>query len=308
MSNQKYFCPKCREPFTRERNIAQHLKKNTESCRDISARLEAHAEEVKQKTSAELNKQLNIIQENNKKVVDNLILARPVHKERKQVVENIQAQGKVLNFEKVVRKTKIPENILRTTVELMSAGDIILFRRIFIDHVDPQLRCIRVKDFGRDKYEYFDGNVWVTTTLGCIVEMFANELHDKYIFLIMEKAKKVAEIDRKYRHVDHAELIAKEIDELCIEYANITEHVTKLGIQEPEFMNEIKRGIRGFLAQSIGNGQKKSKTHSDSAFEYNEESEEIESISVDSEEINEVFLEEHEHIPVLRMMGIHIDL
>jgi hypothetical protein len=299
-------CPKCREPLARRRDIAKHLRRNTDRCNEVAARLEAQAVELKQQAAAELEARINIMQENNKKVIDNLVNTQPGPKERRRVIENFEAQGKILNFENVVRKTKIPEDVLRVTVELMAEGDIILFRRIFIDHVDPQFRCIRVKDFAREKYEFFDGETWVTTTLTNIVDQFAKALHSKYKFLIMEKAKKVSKIDNKYHPYNDSEKIAKEIDDICIEYANITEHVTKLGIQDQDFMNEIKRGISGYLANS--GGDKKPKKTVESAFEYNSESEEIESISLEDEEINEVFLEDHTIIPILRMMGIRINL
>lgn len=131
----------------------------------------------------------------------------------------------------------------------MAAGDIILFRKIYIDYTEPQFRCIRVKDFGRDKYQYFDGTEWVTTTLTFIAEYFANELHKKYKFMIFEKSDRIAEIDRMYPGMDFAEQNAQEIDDITVNYAKITEHVTKLGVLDSDFINEIKRGIRGVIGK-----------------------------------------------------------
>jgi hypothetical protein len=90
-------------------------------------RLEAKAEELKRKAAAELEERINIIQENNKKVIENLVNTQPGPKDRRRIVENMEDRGKILNFEDVVRKTKIPEDVLRVTVELMAEGDIMLF-------------------------------------------------------------------------------------------------------------------------------------------------------------------------------------
>lgn len=250
-TNNKIYCPKCGETFSRERRLTEHLEKKTIRCKTveefISAKTAGIEMKIEERVRADYEKRLTIIQENKNKIADALVNAPPGAKLRKKIVQNIEAENIILNFETVVQKTEIPKSVLRETVELMSDGDVILFKRIFIDHVPQNLRCIRVKDFARDKYEYYDGSVWVTTTLTYIVEQFANRLHSKYKFLIFEKANKIEEIDNMYSFKDYPEENAAEIDELTVQYAKVTEHVTKLGVNDYDFINEIKRGIRGLL-------------------------------------------------------------
>jgi phage FluMu protein Com len=262
-------CKKCNKIFTKARNLRRHLKENPENCKKIQDSIKHSIKDTSKKIEEDYEQRLTIIQENNKKVVDALIHAPAGVKNRQRVIENVNAQeNKIRNYETVVASTEIPEETLRKTVELMAEGDIILFRRIFIDHVKPELRCIRVKDFARDKFEFFDGKTWVTTTFTWLVEHFAQELHKKYKFLIFEKAQKVKDIDMMYYKDTQLKQNMRAINELCWEYANITEHVTKLGINDPDFINEIKRGIKGLLVNTSVDGSEK-KAESE-PFKFNE--------------------------------------
>ena len=246
-NNETFECPKCKESFTRKDNLSRHQQRDKKKCEEAEKKLQHMIELAKDEIRKEYEQRLNSIEEKNKTVIDSLIRAPVGAKNRQRVVDNNNALKKIHNFERVVTCTEIPEKTLRETVELMADGDIILFRRIFIDNIKLEDRCIRVKDFSREKYEYFDGTTWVTTTLTWIAEHFASRLHAKYKFLIFEKAQKVKDIDYIYYKPEQVEENMELINELCWEYANITEHVTKLGILEPEFINQLKRGIRGIL-------------------------------------------------------------
>lgn len=322
--NDKIRCPKCKDIFLNKRDVKRHIKKNTEKCRDLENQIKLENERISAKIRIEYENRINILQENNKKVVDTLIHAPTGVKTRQKVLQNIETieKSKVFNFEKVVYRTDIPISVLRNTVELLADGDVILFKRIFIEHIEPENRCIRVKDFGRDKYEYFDGNVWVTTTLTYIIEQFANELHKKYKFMIFEKSDRIAEIDRMYPVEDYPDQNIAEIDEITVRYAKITEHVTKLGILDTDFINEIKRGVRGLLANPLPNdkvkkgNEKEILVKSDSEkFVYNPEKEDL--VSSESEEIS--FDDEpltggksndgnEKLLPIFKILGIKCDL
>lgn len=240
-------CPKCGALFTRKYNMLRHQEHDKETCEEVEKRLQLKIELAKEEVRKEYEQRLTSIEEKNKTVIDSLIHAPIGVKNRQRVIDNNNASEKIRNFERVVNCTEIPAATLRKTVELMADGDILLFRRIFIDNVKPEQRCLRVKDFAREKFEYFDGTTWVTTTLTYIAEHFASRLHSKYKFLIFEKYRKVQEIDYIYHTPEQVEENMELVNELCWEYSNITEHVTKLGILDPEFINQIKRGIRGLL-------------------------------------------------------------
>jgi transcription elongation factor Elf1 len=293
-TDKKFNCPKCNLSFTRERNLNRHLKKNTENCRLLEQQRLKEAEQIK----TEYERRINVIEEKKNNVIERLANVPGTIKEKRQVIQNLSADGKIIDFEKAVFRTEIPKSVLRNTVELMSAGDIILFRKIYIDYIEPQYRCIRVKDFGRDKYQYFDGTEWVTTTLTFIAEHFANELHKKYKFMIFEKSDRIAEIDRMYPGMDFAEQNAQEIDDITVSYAKITEHVTKLGVLDSDFINEIKRGIRGVIG-------KPSVEKKDEQFVYNEAAEEeTPEVSDDDSDGDDTDpFDESVLIPFLKMIG-----
>jgi hypothetical protein len=302
-------CPLCDEKFNTKREVYKHIKKRTENCKKIEAILAKKSAQI----VSDYEQRINILQEKNKKVVESLVHSKPSVKERRKVVENLEADSKILNFEKVVQKTEIPRSVLRNTVELMADGDVILFKRIFIDHVPPHLRCIRVKDFGRDKYEYFDGSVWVTTTLTYIIEQFANQLHSKYKFMVFEKYSAIEEIDSMYSPVDDAEKNAAEVDEITVRYAKVTEHVTKLGIHETDLINEIKRGVRGLLAQTVS-GLKKEKNTSvpeTEPFVYNEDIPDSIEVSEEDDSDSDTNADSSKPdsdklLPILQILGFHL--
>jgi hypothetical protein len=313
-SNDLLRCEKCGSTFSRKQELDNHLSTQPKICKKI----EAFILEKLTNVSKEHTNSINIIQENNKKVVDTLIHAPIGVKTRQKVIQNIETieKNKVFNFEKVVYRTEIPISVLRNTVELLADGDVILFKRIFIEHVEPQNRCIRVKDFGRDKYEYFDGSVWVTTTLTYIIEQFANELHKKYKFMIFEKSDHIAEIDRMYPVEDYPDQNIAEIDEITVRYAKITEHVTKLGILDTDFINEIKRGVRGLLANPLPKNEnekeKKICIESNSEkFAYNPEKEDLESESEEISFDDDSYLTSDSNdnlLPIFKILGIKCDL
>jgi hypothetical protein len=302
-------CPLCDEKFNTKRDVYKHIKKRTENCKKIEAILAKKSAQI----VSDYEQRINILQEKNKKVVESLVHSKPGVKERRKVVENLESDSKILNFEKVVQKTEIPRSVLRNTVELMADGDVILFKRIFIEHVPPHLRCIRVKDFGRDKYEYFDGSVWVTTTLTYIIEQFANQLHSKYKFMVFEKYNAIEEIDSIYSPVDDAEKNAAEVDEITVRYAKVTEHVTKLGIHETDFINEIKRGVRGLLAQTVS-GPKKEKNTSvpeTEPFVYNEDIPDSIEVSEEADSDSDTNADSSKPdsdklLPILQILGFHL--
>jgi hypothetical protein len=240
-------CSICATAFENRRVALRHLKYRTDNCKKIESLINKAIEDSMQKLKSVYEQRINIIEEKKNNVIEKIVNAPGAIKEKRQVVQNLDAEDKIQNFEKVVYCTTIPKEILRNTVELMADGDVILFRRIFIDHVEPQYRCIRIKDFARDKYQYFDGTEWITTTLTYLIEHFANELHKKYKYLIFEKSDRITDVDRMYPPRVDPERNAAEIDEITMRYAKITEHVTKLGINDADFINEIKRGVRGII-------------------------------------------------------------
>lgn len=308
-SNQ---CPYCEDYFENSRQVDKHIQKNTAACKKIRELL-AKKEAI---VRAEYEQRINTIQEKNKKIVDTIVNIPASVKNRQHEVENLEGQGKIRNFERVMHCTKIPESVLRDMVDLMADGDVLLFKRVFIEHTEPHLRCVRVKDFARDKYEYYDGKEWVTTTLDYIVNHFAEDLHKKYKFLIDEKWKKVKEIDAIFppKYERFYETNAQKVDELSVEYANITEHVTKLGVHDQDFLAQIKRGIKGLLANPNKGITLEKKSE---PFVYDEktpDSEEVEEIESRSESDYESDTAEDPEkklgevlIPILKIIGIRTD-
>jgi hypothetical protein len=303
-------CPHCDEEFENSKQVKDHIRKNTSSCQKIRNILAKKEASIK----AEYEQRINIIQEKNKKVVDAIVNVPASVKDRQRELENVEGQGKIANFERVMHCTKIPQEVLRDTVELMADGDVILFKRVFIEHTEPDLRCVRVKDFARDKYEIYDGTAWVTTTLDHIVRVFAEDLHKKYRFLIDEKYKKVREIDLLFppKYERFYKINAEKVDELSIEYANITEHITKLGVHDAEFLGQIKRGIKGVLSNPNKGITLEKKSEKFVYDEKTPDSEEAESLDeedynsdsgsdTDAKKLGEVL------IPILKIIGIRTE-
>ena len=116
--------------------------------------------------------------------------------------------------------------------------------------------------------------------------------------MIFEKSDRIAEIDRMYPGMDFAEQNAQEIDDITVSYAKITEHVTKLGVLDSDFINEIKRGIRGVIG-------KPSVEKKDEQFVYNEAAEEeTPEVSDDDSDGDDTDpFDESVLIPFLKMIG-----
>jgi len=304
-------CPYCGTKFNKRKQASRHINHRPDICKKIETVVNVQTAKITKSLSelrAEYEQRINTIQEKNKKIVDTIVNVPASVKNRQREVENVECQGKIVNFERVMHRTIIPESVLRDTVDLMADGDILLFKRVFIEHTEEKMRCVRIKDFARDKYEYYDGKEWVTTTLDYIINHFAEELHKKYKFLIDEKWRKVKEIDAIFppKYERFYEINAKKVDDLSIEYANITEHVTKLGVHDSDFLGQIKRGIKGFLVNPTKGITVEKKSE---PFVYDEkipdpvESEEIESKSEsdDENQLGEVL------IPILKIIGIRTD-
>lgn len=309
-NDKKIICPKCNESFTKQKNLKRHLKNN--NCDRIQQLLKKETEKIK----TVYEQRINDIEEKKNNVIEKIVNTPGAIKEKRQVVQNLDAE-KIQNFEKVVYRTTIPKEILRNTVELLADGDVILFRRIFIDHVEPQLRCVRIKDFARDKYQYYDGTEWITTTLTYIIEHFANELHKKYKYLIFEKSDRIADADRTYPPRVDPERNAAEIDEITMRYAKITEHVTKLGINDADFINEIKRGVRGIINKpTLKLVDKKDKLGYDenliepdeSSDSYSDSDDDGDGGNVSNDSKTDKLLDQSVLIPFLRMIGYDFKL
>jgi hypothetical protein len=300
-NDKKIICPKCNELFTKQKNLKRHLKNN--NCDRIQQLLKKETEKIKNV----YEQRINDIEEKKNNVIEKIVNTPGAIKEKRQVVQNLDAE-KIQNFEKVVYCTTIPKEVLRNTVELMADGDVILFRRIFIDYVEPQLRCIRIKDFARDKYQYYDGTEWITTTLTYIIEHFANELHKKYKYLIFEKSDRIADADRTYPPRADPERNAAEIDEITMRYAKITEHVTKLGINDADFINEIKRGVRGIINKPMLLDEKDKLGYDENLIEPEESSDSDSDGEGSNGSKTDKLLDQSVLIPFLRMIGYDFKL
>ena len=141
--------------------------------------------------------------------------------------------------------------------------------------------------------------------------------------MIFEKSDRIAEIDRMYPVEDYPDQNIAEIDEITVRYAKITEHVTKLGILDTDFINEIKRGVRGLLANPLSNDKAKKENEKkiiveskSEKFVYNSEKEDL--ISSESEEIlfdddkpltGEKSTDSNDNLlPIFKILGIKCDL
>lgn len=229
-----FFCKICKTKFAYKKNLLKHINSPSRKCQAL-------------KVEAAAKKRLTDVQEKNQQVVEALVRAPAGAKRRQRIVANVEARDKIRNFERTVLCAMIPERTLRKTCLLSAEGDVLIFRRIFIDDIEPKNRCIRVLDDSREKYSYYDGMNWITSTLDWIVREFCKAMYEKYLFIVDEKHAKLDDIDGCYFAPERAEMRNILYNEMTDQYAVQTTHIMGLIAGDDGICHRIKQGIRGYL-------------------------------------------------------------
>lgn len=244
----KFECDYCYQSFTRKINLKQHQKHRPPQClrAEQMATMKINIEIQKEldKKEAEWKKK----DEHNMKVQEQLINSKPTIRERKKIVENNKAQlNKIPKFETVIFNADIKPETLRECMRSGAEGDAILFKQYYLDGIPKDQRCIRPSDISRDKYQYFDGKEWCTTSLLYIVDMVADQLWRVYAPLIKEKNDVLDKVDKKFPPwVDKAKNMV-EYDKICDQYTDESFHNSKLLCLPDEFKYDLRDRIRMML-------------------------------------------------------------
>ena len=109
-------------------------------------------------------------------------------------------------------------------------------------------RCIRIKDFARDKYQVFDGKEWLTVTLNYICEQYMLRIFEQYRPVIDEKQEKLNQINERYPRWKYPKKNMFAFDNITDMYATETTHFGELAIVETDLLNQIKIGVKTMLS------------------------------------------------------------
>jgi hypothetical protein len=127
----------------------------------------------------------------------------------------------------------------KKTVELIE-------RIIFITR-SPKDWGIKLIDFSRQKYSYYDSDKkkWINTTIDDITENFMLQMTQLYDRVIIQKSKELDEINKKFPYHVSDEMAEKntiEADKIHEKYAFCTSYRLCLlsGMDEPSLYSAIK--------------------------------------------------------------------
>jgi hypothetical protein len=278
MVDNPIYCKKCYQIFLDNTSLQRHIKKNTNNCYNsnlliinaVNDVIDRHRNDfINQKTMYEdaLDEQKNVLEQKNELIFDlekkikyleekhkleivNLIHTRPNIKDRMAVYNNMQSREIVANFETVVETTPLDIQTLRNCLKNGYEGDLLLFKKIFFDNLSKESRCIKIRDFARDKYQIFDGQEWLTVTLNHIVEQFMSQIFERYKPVIAEKHAKQAEVDEKFPKWKYKKKNMAEFDRINDLYVDESTHFSELATMDLNHLVKIKTGIRSMISQN----------------------------------------------------------
>jgi hypothetical protein len=253
-------CEYCFKEFTRPDNLNQHLKNRPVNCLKIEKRfqemfdkkIKPYVDNAKAKGYLEASQQyenkIGDLQSTQTNIIQEIVNA-PSTISRKKKLEDIKSRNKIKNFKTILKTTNFDIKTIRNCCFALADGDIVMFKRSIIDNTPKDEQCIRIKDFARDKYQYFNGSDWVTAPLKSITEMFMDQLYNEYKKVIIEKHKEIDEVDKKYprRHPKYTDLNNKEFDAITDKYFDASFHYSSLAVYCDKFRTAIMNGIKELL-------------------------------------------------------------
>jgi len=227
--------------FPRKYNLDRHLENRGEKCLSVETR-------IKKK----MDKEIQAVKEKHETVVNELVNSTSVIKERKKILKNIESRDKIVNMRTIIPEADIPIEELRASLHNVHGGDIILFKKYFVENIEPNDRCIRVRDFARNKYEYFDGQDWVVVPLNYIAELILKDLEVRYRVVIHEKLEKLKQVDQTWNRFREETKFRnyKEYDAVTQQYENETTHFSLLSSRDKTFRKEFAQEIKKALHNS----------------------------------------------------------
>lgn len=165
-------------------------------------------------------------------------------------MRDIQSRKKIKNFETILADSNFDIKVIRNCCNAEADGDIVMFKRAIIDNTPKEEQCVRIRDFARDKYQYFNGSDWETVSLRFITEMFMDQLYEQYKKIILgEKHKEIDELNIKYPRWDpkYTDLNNTEFDAITDKYSDASYHYSSLAVYSDDLRNDISTGIKGLL-------------------------------------------------------------
>lgn len=241
--NDEFVCEFCMQTFNRVDSHARHIKNRPDSCIERERLIN---DKFAQKTQ-ELEQKIKEQEVRFEKTVDELIHSERGIKNRKKVVEDLESQKKIPNFETIITTADISMEQLRNTFKLGAEGDLLLFKKIVLEPYTQKTRCIRIRDGARDKYQIFDGDEWVTVKLGYIAEKIMDQCRERYIPVIKEKHAQLDEVDKKWPPWKHNEKNMKAYAEITDRYTDESRHYAELNAVDAGLVSLIKTGIQNML-------------------------------------------------------------
>lgn len=275
MKNQKTIhCEQCCRTFTRTSDLDEHKKNPPKTCYASSIIINKLIDQqrnalIAQKDmfEATIYDQVSVIEQKNNQIfcleqkikdleekhkleILNLIHVQPGIKNRTNAYNNVKSQETVANFETIIETTPLDIQTLRNCLKNGYEGDLLLFKKIFFDTIPKESRCIKIRDFARDKYQIFDGQEWLTVTLNYIVEQFMSQIFERYKPVIAEKHAKQAEIDEKFPKWKYKKKNMIEFDRINDLYVDESTHFSELATMDQNHLVKIKTGIRSMITQN----------------------------------------------------------
>lgn len=177
---------------------------------------------------------------------------------RKKKMEDIQCRGKIKNFEKILEIANLDIAVIRNCCNSDADGDIVMFKRAVIDNTPKEEQCVRIRDFARDKYQYFNGVDWETVPLKFIAESFMDQLWYQYQKIILgEKKKEISELNANYPRWDprYTEYNNNQFDAITDKYYNASHHYSSLGICCDTLKSNIMKGIKALITPDNTKGK-----------------------------------------------------
>lgn len=264
----EYECEHCFQVFTRKINLKLHMQNRPPQCLRVEQKtLEKKNKEIQdalEKKEAELRQRFDVqmkqidrnyadniknLQETNDKVVEQLVHSKPTIRDRKKIVENNNAQLiKIPNFETVILNTEFPLKTIRKCLKAGIGGDIYIFKKCYLEKIPKEQRCIVPTDTARDKYKYFDGKEWCTSSLLYLIEeVIARQLHSIYQPVIKEKLATLEKIDKEYPPWEDSEKNMIEYDKVVDQYSDETTHNGQLLYLPDDFKHDLRDQLRDLI-------------------------------------------------------------
>lgn len=269
MDDVSYECEYCYKVFTRMDNLGQHLKNRPDSCvkteqrvkEKLEEKLNVTAEKAKKEGYLEASKiyenKIADLHQSQTETIKEIVSCPPSIRSRKKKLEDIQSRKKIQNFETILETANFDISVIRNCCNALADGDIVMFKRAVIDNTPKEEQCVRIRDFARDKYQYFNGFDWETIPLRLVAEKFMDQLYAQYKKIILgEKHKEIDELDKKYPRWDpkYTDYNNKTFNEITDRYMDASYHYAALGACTDDLKASIMAGIKALLTPD---GEKK---------------------------------------------------